>query len=702
MNTRSKILFFTFILFLFGTGIVLASITEGGIDPNNVGNTTASFRSLEFGRVNFKTTNSTVTVTDTGFTGFAWGENVGWINLNPTNGNIDIDAAGVVTGFWFGENTGWINLNPTNGGLSIDSQGFFQGDVWAENHGWLQFSCPTGPGSPTCVETDYRVQNVRPQCNNGLNDDPGEDNKIDFPADLGCDSLEDDTESVVGGGFIIVPSGGGIPTPPPTPPTPPTPPEPPVEPSEPSPEPEDTLDDALPPPPPPQPEPEPEPEPEDEDDVTPPGPPQILGVFDDIVDFIDDLFGGPDDEVVDDEDIDDVPPPGPPALDDAEEDIDDEDFLPPPTDLDVLIPGVGIDPGTGTDDGFPGPGSPAITTTLDTISNVVTATVDRVRDLIFSPTGNVIVTTTALAGLIIGGAITIASTLFSSPLAVSELAQVPGRISSLFLGVFGFRKRRHPWGTLYDSVTKQPLDPGVVVLKDEAGNEIDTSITDLDGRYFFLTNPGTYTLEANKTHYTFPSQRLSGRTNDELYRDLYFGEKITITDSGEIITKNIPLDPIDFDWNEFEKDQKKLMKFYSNRDKVLARISGILFALGFFVTTVALIISPVLLNYILFGLYIVLLVLRRKGLSNRKFGSIKDKETGNPLSFAIVRIFSQALSTEIAHSVADRTGKYYTLVPNGVYYAKVEKKNPDGSYSVIHTSPPIVAKKGYINTKFDI
>lgn len=102
----------------------------------------------------WKTTNGTaVSVTDSALTGNLWGENVGWINLNPTNGGVTNDGNGVLGGYAWGENMGWINFAPTHGGVSISTTtGEFSGWAWSENYGWIKFACP---GSDTCVKTDW-------------------------------------------------------------------------------------------------------------------------------------------------------------------------------------------------------------------------------------------------------------------------------------------------------------------------------------------------------------------------------------------------------------------------------------------------------------------------------------------------------------------------------------------------------------------
>jgi hypothetical protein len=282
--------------------------------------------------------------------------------------------------------------------------------------------------------------------------------------------------------------------------------------------------------------------------------------------------------------------------------------------------------------------------------------------------------------------------------ALGAVLSTPGSVLRSALSVLAFRKRK-PWGTVYDAVTKQPLDPAYVVLKGADGREITTSITDLDGRYGFLSDAGQFTIVANKTNYIFPSAHLSGRASDELYSDLYFGGPIDILNKGDVITKNIPLDPVSADWNETAKREQHLMKFYSKRDLIISRITNILFWFGFALSGFALAVAPEPLNIGIVVLYAVVFILKETLLKSKKRGMLTDKY-GNPLSFAILRIFSANLNTEIIHKVANALGQYYALVPNGTYYAKIEVKNPDGSYVPVYTSEPFEVKKGVIDKNF--
>jgi hypothetical protein len=204
---------------------------------------------------------------------------------------------------------------------------------------------------------------------------------------------------------------------------------------------------------------------------------------------------------------------------------------------------------------------------------------------------------------------------------------------------------------------------------------------------------------ANKTNYTFPSKKMLGKTADTLYNNLYHGEEINILTASAVINKNIPLDSNKFDWNEFVKGKKKLMKFYSEREKIMRIVTDWIFRVGFVVSVISLFLVTAPYNLIIFGLYVLLALLRKFGLKQKVHGSLTEKN-GDPLSFAIVRVLSPDLDVEITNKVADKIGRYFCLVPKGKYYVKIEKKNDDESYSVVHTSGVFDAENGIIDKNF--
>ncbi len=300
-----------------------------------------------------------------------------------------------------------------------------------------------------------------------------------------------------------------------------------------------------------------------------------------------------------------------------------------------------------------------------------------------------------------GGVLAAIMTVIFSPSSLFELFLIPFRLFALLMTALGLKKRSTPWGVVYDSVTKQPLDPVYVVLKDLQGKEIYSAVTDIDGRYGFLAGPGIYTITAQKTNYAFPSQRLAHHLKDELYSNLYFGETIQIENTGGAITRNIPMDSLKFDWNEFAKRDKHLMIFYSKWDARLRKGFDVLFVVGFIIAMIAFWAAPYPYNSIILVVYLAVLLLRVLGLKPKSYGYVVDRITHAPLSFAIVRVIMPGSNIEIGRKITDQYGRYYCLVLPGKFYVTVERKNSDSSYSLAYTSSVIdFAKKGIVKEKF--
>ncbi len=386
--------------------------------------------------------------------------------------------------------------------------------------------------------------------------------------------------------------------------------------------------------------------------------------------------------------------------------------IPPPDvsipSIDLIVPIIPVIPNPPVEEEVPitPPSTPEISTNgnnnengfapVSTVENF--SLLDRVSILVKDPIGNLVSRSIALTGLAFG----IFAALFSSIGSIADIGLNLLRLWSLFLYGVGLKKRNRPWGVVYDSVTKQPLDPVYVVLLDLKGEEIATSITDMDGRYGFLVEPGVYKIKVNKNNYTFPSEKLMGHTSDELYSDIYWGDYFEIKNQGEVIAKNIPMDPIGFNWNEFAKKEQGKMKYYHARDVVISRLSDIFSIVGFFTSFVILLVLPKPYNVIVFCLYIVLFTLRRTKLLRNKKGNVLNDKTGIPLSYGILRVYSIATGVEVAHRVLDKKGNYYLLISNGNYMVSLEKKNEDASYSRIFTSSKIEIKHGILKKKFRI
>jgi len=111
--------------------------------------------------------------TNTYLDGYAYGENIGWISLNCLNTRscsgagsnpyaVTNNGNGKLSGYAWGENVGWIDFSRVNIATTTASVGQFSGYAYGENIGWISLNCSntgtcSGAGSnPYYVSTTWR------------------------------------------------------------------------------------------------------------------------------------------------------------------------------------------------------------------------------------------------------------------------------------------------------------------------------------------------------------------------------------------------------------------------------------------------------------------------------------------------------------------------------------------------------------------
>ena len=341
------------------------------------------------------------------------------------------------------------------------------------------------------------------------------------------------------------------------------------------------------------------------------------------------------------------------------------------------------------------------------VSKIVVENTERA---VKSPVGRVTAKIVEPIGVISGG-VAVGSQVLVSTVTVTSFSDVYLLIVRFF-GLIGgfFRKKRKPWGTVYDSVTKRPLDPAYVSIVKENNKEVGDAITDLDGRFGFFVPAGRYVMNASKTNYSFPSKLVIGKERDELYESLYHGDPIE-NKEGEVIIRNIPLDPINFDWNEFEKNKQQLFRLYSEKEKKWKMAFGYVYNLGFVGAAVTAVLDGNYFNYTFLSFYILVTIYQTFFIHKRRAVTLKYEQNNEPIPYSIVRIFSPALSTslptqangieadsEIKSVVTDHLGRFYLLVGPGRYYLTVDAKQPDASYKKIYKSEVMDLRSGIVTS----
>lgn len=228
--------------------------------------------------------------------------------------------------------------------------------------------------------------------------------------------------------------------------------------------------------------------------------------------------------------------------------------------------------------------------------------------------------------------------------------------------------RRRGWGTVYNAITKKPVDLAVVRLYDASSNALIASrVTDNYGRYIFLVDPGQYYLKVEKPEFEFPSDLLKRVKDDGSYFGLYYGDSIRVTgDRRSVIVANIPLDPAVSDLSD-----KEIMKRFS-KQRWVRRLSWA----GPILSIVYLIVLPSWLSLSFVVLHFSLLWFFHRLIQNKLgsyWGKIYDQDSKKPVGKAVTRIFSSEYGRMLEFYVTDRKGRYGFLVDNNKYYVTADK-----------------------------
>jgi hypothetical protein len=270
------------------------------------------------------------------------------------------------------------------------------------------------------------------------------------------------------------------------------------------------------------------------------------------------------------------------------------------------------------------------------------------------------------------------------------------RVVNAILVFFSLRKKRKYWGIVYDSVTKQPLDPAIVKIAYIGQTETQTCITDLVGNYGFLAHRGRFKLLAKKTNYLFPSQLVTGE-RDGIYDNLYHGEFFELADDFEVVGPNIPMDPVQFDWNQ--KAKFAVVHTHPYRKYLVRKLVAIFFWFGFimgviyawkYYPAIPLPVSAALVVYaMLFLLAFVVSELRLWGKIEQEVfpeGSFL-LELQNPLLPGVV----------FGKTVVQENGKFLLRANKGTYKLVVKYVDKGGNSEVIGEHIVKVASEGVVN-----
>ncbi|MBU1146660.1 hypothetical protein KKD80_03905, partial [Patescibacteria group bacterium] len=232
-----------------------------------------------------------------------------------------------------------------------------------------------------------------------------------------------------------------------------------------------------------------------------------------------------------------------------------------------------------------------------------------------------------------------------------------------------FPKRRKGWGVVYHSLSKMPVDLAIVRLYEKVTNRlVQTRVTDKGGRFAFFVQPGQYFIKVIKPDFSFPTNFLKDKKEDEKYFDLYHGEEITVTEKNTLVTPNIPVDPAG---EGKTKPDKRIVLAYFGR-----KVQNIIAPLGILAAAVSVLISPrIWMMGVLVGHCLLYALFRRLARSKKpkSWGIVYENQTKAPVGLTVARIFDTEYNKLLETQVTDGRGRYSFLVGNNAYYVTFSK-----------------------------
>ncbi|MFH1621035.1 MAG: carboxypeptidase-like regulatory domain-containing protein [Patescibacteria group bacterium] len=241
-----------------------------------------------------------------------------------------------------------------------------------------------------------------------------------------------------------------------------------------------------------------------------------------------------------------------------------------------------------------------------------------------------------------------------------------------------FKKRRGGFGTVFNSLSGEPESLVSVRLRDLHGQVIRTAVTDKEGRYRLIAPRGEYYIDLIKEGFIFPSIYLNKTQRSSLYDNLLPTQHIIIHDFGAI-TKNIPIDPV----GPSAKSAafKKGLKLGRKTQYALVLISPLL-SIG------AAYLLNTWISWSVFAIFVCIYVRRLTSFRPppAPFGTIRDAETGRPVTRAVVRILDARFNKVLETLSSSAKGRYAFIVHPGNY--RVFISHP-GYKSVILNYPKI-------------
>ena len=281
---------------------------------------------------------------------------------------------------------------------------------------------------------------------------------------------------------------------------------------------------------------------------------------------------------------------------------------------------------------------------------------------------------------------------------------------NLLLERLGLKKKRLPWGVVYDAASKAPISIAVVrIFSHPQRRLLETRVTDNEGRFGFSVPAGNYFITMTKPGFSFASKLVkAGTPQDDIYTNLYHGAVLTCQKDSTILNANIPIDPMTLEEKQAKIERnlltRSLTKSYQALRIFIAHLTLPLLIIGTLVAILSLLFffeyySPIFLILYIFLIYKEIKDRRKKVT----WGIVYDFQTKQPIQGAMVKIYDAPYKKLKEAKLTNKSGQYGFIVPEGRYYliclkqdynfpAKIKVRN-DGKYHHLYLGGIIATTK---------
>ncbi|MEI6462307.1 MAG: hypothetical protein WCO33_01400 [bacterium] len=273
----------------------------------------------------------------------------------------------------------------------------------------------------------------------------------------------------------------------------------------------------------------------------------------------------------------------------------------------------------------------------DVVQNAIGRTIERTIEIKLDDNTTTTQKVTVLIKTAVENPITsIGAVSALSVSALSILVAYPSSISSFSNFFFGFlwfykRKRKKRYGVIFDSETNKAVPFALIrALNKDTGVIVKDTVSDINGRYSLLVDPGKYILQINQQPYV-------------LFEKQYDASK----EGFEQITENIGL--------EISKGE------HTNRiniRKIFINFSNFVFYLGFVLTSLMLIVNFQIVSAIFMLLYLIQIFILIKRREPRGWGIVSDLDSKAPISGVFISIIDPIEERQLNVQITDKKGRF--------------------------------------------